>query len=78
MDVKWSDVIDSIPTKCSRGHETVDMINFERSRIEISSKFKLKLFCPSCHQKLEIRVKRIGEGRYAATGYDILEKGDLN
>lgn len=75
-DINWSDALEHLPTQCSRKHERVEMINYDRSGSEDSS-FTMKFFCPSCHQKLLIKAKRASGGRYAATGYDILDKGDI-
>lgn len=75
-ELNWSDVIDRIPTQCSRGHETVEMINYNRETVSEYG-VAVCLFCPSCHQKLKVKAKRIDSGRWAATGYEILHNGDL-
>lgn len=77
--VDWELAIDSIPSQCSRNHETVDMVNYARKSVDPnyqSQTVELKYFCPSCHQKLKYTAKKIGS-RFVVTGYEILEDGNI-
>lgn len=75
-EVNWGKALEDLPTECSRGHETVTMVNHGR-KVEEDRNVSLKFFCPSCHQKMQIRARIGGGGRFFATGYEILEEGSL-
>lgn len=75
-EIRWDKVLDDLPTECSRKHEAVEMISYDRSGGKESG-FSIKVFCPSCHQKLKILGRKISGGRYAATGYEIIDGGDI-
>ena len=82
---KWNQVLDSLPTECSRNHETVEMINYSRANQDSGARQNsrrsgliLKFFCPSCHQKIKVGARKISDQRYAATSIDIIEEGNLS
>lgn len=77
MDFRWDQIIDSLPTKCARKHETVEMICYDRKQLDRSSRVRLRFFCPSCHQKLEMRARRVSDGKYATDGYEVIDPGDI-
>lgn len=81
--LNWPAIMDSIPSRCSRNHETVEMINYNRRTIrnvggsDRRLDVLLQFFCPSCHQKIQIKAKKIGENRFAPTSIEVLEEGQL-